>query len=107
MKSRRTTWMVLAFVAATACSTLRTSADWDRTKDFSKYKTWAWKDDGSIKNDILAKRIQKVKRSIPPVTGSTAPVMYRARSEQRNAMACATSSGSPSFCMATRFTIRS
>lgn len=58
MKSRRTTWMVLAFVAATACSTLRTSADWDRTKDFSKYKTWAWKDDGSIKNDILAKRIQ-------------------------------------------------
>jgi hypothetical protein len=49
---------ILATVAAAACSTLQTTADWDRTKDFSKYKTWTWKDDDSIKNDILAKRIQ-------------------------------------------------
>src|SRR5262249_46487365 len=50
---------------------------------------------------------QNVKRSIPPVTVSTAPVMYRARSEHRNATAFATSSGSPSRCIATRLTIRS
>src|SRR5205823_4082971 len=50
---------------------------------------------------------QKVKRSIPPVTVSTAPVMYRARSEQRKRTALATSSGSPSRCIATRLTIRS
>jgi hypothetical protein len=49
---------ILALVAAAACSTLQTTADWDRTKDFSKYKTFSYKDDGSIKNDILAKRIR-------------------------------------------------
>ncbi len=58
MKRGGATLAILALVAATACSTLQTSADWDRTKDFSKYKTWSWKDDGSIKNDILAKRVQ-------------------------------------------------
>src|SRR5262245_41779843 len=58
MKSVRTALAVLGLVAVAACSTLQTTADWDRTKDFSKYKTWTWKDDGSIKNDILAKRIQ-------------------------------------------------
>lgn len=51
---------VLVVAAAVGCSTLTTSADWDKTADFSKYKTWGWKEDGSIKNEILAKRIQNL-----------------------------------------------
>jgi hypothetical protein len=50
--------VVLALAVAAGCSTLTTSADWDKTVDFSKYKTWGWKEDGSIKNDIIARRIQ-------------------------------------------------
>ena len=58
MRRAAALFAVLALVAAAGCSTLETSVDWDRTKDFSGYKTWAWKDDGSITNDLLAKRIQ-------------------------------------------------
>ena len=57
MKTARATLAILALFAA-ACSTLETTTDWDRSKDFSKYRTWTWKDDDAIKNDILAKRIQ-------------------------------------------------
>ena len=48
----------VCLVAAVGCSTLTTSADYDPSTDFSKYKTWDWKDDGSIKNELLAKRIE-------------------------------------------------
>jgi hypothetical protein len=58
MKRAGATLAILALLAAAACSTLETTADWDRTTDFAKYRTWTWKDDDSIKNDILAKRIQ-------------------------------------------------
>jgi hypothetical protein len=49
---------VAALALAVACSTLQTNADWDKTANFSNYKTWGWKEDGSIKNDILNRRIQ-------------------------------------------------
>jgi hypothetical protein len=52
---------VVALVAAAAlaaCSTVTTSADYDPKTDFSQYSTWAWRDDGSIKDPILAKRVQ-------------------------------------------------
>lgn len=48
----------LFIAAAVACSTLRTTADYDRSTDFSRYKTWAWHDAGSIKDPIWSKRIQ-------------------------------------------------
>jgi hypothetical protein len=48
----------VCLVATVGCSTLTTSADYDPTADFSKYRTWEWKDDGSINNDLLSKRIQ-------------------------------------------------
>jgi Domain of unknown function (DUF4136) len=59
---RRTTALlaVFALAAAVGCSTLKTTADWDKTTDFSRYRTWGWKEDGSIKNDIIARRIQSL-----------------------------------------------
>src|SRR5439155_7425347 len=52
-------------------------------------------------------RDQKVKSSMPPLTFSATPVMYPARSEQRKAIALATSSGSPARRSAVRLTMRS
>jgi len=49
---------VAALALAVGCSTLQTNADWDKSANFSSYKTWGWKEDGSIKNDILNRRIQ-------------------------------------------------
>src|SRR5262245_21928498 len=44
--------------ALVGCSTLTTTADYDDKVNFSQYKTWGWKDDGSIKDDLVARRIQ-------------------------------------------------
>lgn len=49
---------IAVIAAALACSTLKTSADYDPKTDFSKYKTWGWKDDQSIKDPLWVKRIQ-------------------------------------------------
>src|SRR6266508_2676402 len=59
---------------------------------------------------LLGRRLerdQKVKSSMPPLTFSATPVMYDARSEQRKAIAFATSCGSPARRIAVRLTIRS
>ena len=58
MKRNLALLAVAVLALAVACSTLQTSADWDKTANFSNYKTWGWKDDGSIKNDIVKRRIQ-------------------------------------------------
>src|SRR5512143_2366607 len=54
--------MLLAILSvaalAVACSTLQTGADYDPSTDFSRYKTWDLKDDGSINNPILIRRIE-------------------------------------------------
>jgi hypothetical protein len=47
-----------AALTSSACSTVTTSADYDPKTDFSRYSTWAWRDDGSIKDPILSKRVQ-------------------------------------------------
>jgi hypothetical protein len=62
LSMRRSTALlaVIALALAAGCSTLKTSADWSKSADFSKYKTWGWKDDGSIKNDIIVRRIQNL-----------------------------------------------
>ena len=62
---KRAILVILSLAAAVACSTLSTSADYDPGTDFSKYKTWDWKDDGSIKNELLAKRIEAALDSEP------------------------------------------
>ena len=49
---------IVLMAAAVACSTLKTSADYDPSTDFSRYKTWAWHEDVSIKDSIWAKRLQ-------------------------------------------------
>ena len=48
----------LFIAAVVACSTLKTTADYDPSTDFSKYKTWAWREDNAMKNSILSKRIE-------------------------------------------------
>jgi hypothetical protein len=53
----------LFIAAAVACSTLKTSADYDPKTDFSKYKTWAWKDTQSIKDTLWVQRIQSALES--------------------------------------------
>ena len=54
---------ILLVAAAVACSTLKTSADYDPKTDFSKYKTWAWKDEQSIKDPLVKQRIQSALES--------------------------------------------
>jgi hypothetical protein len=43
-----------------ACSTLEVKSGWDQNVDFKKYRTWAWKPDGSIQDPVWAKRCQSV-----------------------------------------------
>ena len=43
-------------IAAAGCSTLTTSADYDPSTDFSRYKTWDYHGDSSINNELLAKK---------------------------------------------------
>jgi hypothetical protein len=58
---KRATLLILSVAAlAVACSTLSTNADYDPSTDFSRYKTWDLKNDGSINNPLLAKRIETV-----------------------------------------------
>src|SRR5262249_41072120 len=48
--------LVLSVAALGGCSTLTTSADYDKTTDFSKFKTYSWKDTDKAQNAILEKR---------------------------------------------------
>jgi len=53
-------WVLAAAGIATlaACSSIETSADYDKGTDFSKYKTYAWKDTDVKQNEILENRIK-------------------------------------------------
>lgn len=54
--------------AAAACllgvlgcaSSLKVDVGWDQNADFAKYKTWAWKLDGSIQDPVWARRFESV-----------------------------------------------
>jgi hypothetical protein len=50
----------IALAAIVGCSSLKMSSGWDRNADFSKYHTWAWKDDGSIRDPVWNRRVQSV-----------------------------------------------
>jgi Domain of unknown function (DUF4136) len=61
MRSRlRVAMGAIAVVGLIACSTLKIKVGWDQNVDFSKYYTWAWKDDGSIRDPVWKKRFQDV-----------------------------------------------
>jgi hypothetical protein len=51
---------LLALGLLACASTLKTDVGWDTNANFSKYKTWAWKPDGSIDDPVWAKRVQDV-----------------------------------------------
>jgi hypothetical protein len=47
-------------VSLTSCATLKVTTGWDKNVDFSKYDTWMWKADGSIRDPVWARRCQDV-----------------------------------------------
>ncbi|HEY1251441.1 MAG TPA: DUF4136 domain-containing protein [Thermoanaerobaculia bacterium] len=47
-------------LACSATSTLKTDVGFDRKADFPRYKTWGWKDDGSIRDPVWKRRVQAV-----------------------------------------------
>ena len=50
----------IVLLAAVSCSSLKMDVGWDKQADFTKYKTWTWKDDGSIKDPVWSRRVQSV-----------------------------------------------
>jgi hypothetical protein len=58
MKRYRLVALSIILVAIAGCSTLKTSVDYDRTANFSTYKTFSWRDSGEIRNSLLAKRLE-------------------------------------------------
>ena len=50
--------VALAVGGLAACSTIETSADWDKAADFSKYKTYAWHEVQPAENSLVQQRIQ-------------------------------------------------
>ena len=50
----------IALAGLISCSTMKITAGWDKNVDFSKYYTWAWKDDRSIRDPVWSKRFQDV-----------------------------------------------
>jgi hypothetical protein len=57
-------WRTWAGAAATAvllsCASLKTNVGWDKQADFAAYRTWSWKDDGSIRDPVWSRRVQAV-----------------------------------------------
>jgi Domain of unknown function (DUF4136) len=57
-------WALIAAVAIAgglSCATaVKTDVGWNTKADFSRYKTWAWKDDGSIRDPTWNRRVQAV-----------------------------------------------
>ena len=45
---------------AGACSTLSTTVDFDHSADFSRYRTYTWKDTGEIADSIWDRRVESV-----------------------------------------------
>jgi len=59
MKSRVRLILVIAGVATlAACSSITTSADYDKSANFSQYKTYAWKDTDQKQNELVENRIK-------------------------------------------------
>jgi Spy/CpxP family protein refolding chaperone len=50
----------VALLSLACASAPKIKVGWDQHADFKKYKTWAWKSDGSIKDPVWEKRFQDV-----------------------------------------------
>ena len=51
----------IALAALVSCSSApKVQAGWDHKVDFSRYRTWGWKDDGSIRDPVWNRRVQSV-----------------------------------------------
>jgi hypothetical protein len=65
-----------------ACSTLKIDAGYDKNVDFSKYYTWLWKEDGSIKDKAWSQRCQSVlgdvlaTKGLAPVAPAAQPDLW-------------------------------
>ena len=61
---RKAAWALIAAVAIAgglSCATaVKTDVGWNTKADFSQFKTWAWKDDGSIRDPTWNRRVQAV-----------------------------------------------
>lgn len=61
MKWVRAAAALLFTAGLLSCSTsLKVSAGWDKNVDFSKYYTWSWKEDGSIRDPVWGQRFRSV-----------------------------------------------
>jgi hypothetical protein len=49
--------LVLVAAAFVGCSTITTTVDYDKSEDFSKYRTYGWMGTGNLRNDLVEKRI--------------------------------------------------
>ncbi|HEY7114651.1 MAG TPA: DUF4136 domain-containing protein [Thermoanaerobaculia bacterium] len=49
---------ILVVAALAACSSITTSADYDKAANFSQYKTYAWKDTDQKQNELVENRIK-------------------------------------------------
>jgi len=49
---------LLAVLASAGCSGITTSVDYDRAVDFSRFKTYAWKDVHPVQNEIVENRVK-------------------------------------------------
>jgi hypothetical protein len=58
MKTASGILVAATLAASVACSTLQTSADYDRSANFSQYRTFAIRDSEPIGNEILERRIK-------------------------------------------------
>jgi hypothetical protein len=47
-------------LSAAACSTLSTKVDFDPVADFSRYKSYSWKDTGEIRDPVWSRRVEDV-----------------------------------------------
>jgi hypothetical protein len=56
----RATFLALGTLAALACSTLRTSVDYDRSLDFSRYRTFAFRTGTPARRETTQRRIEQV-----------------------------------------------
>ncbi len=57
---KRTLVALAALAALAACSSLQVSTDYDKSADFSQYKTFSYRDAGEIKDPLWAKRLEGV-----------------------------------------------
>ena len=56
----RALFVAVGTLAALACSSLRTSVDYDRTLDFSRYRTFAFRTGTPARREITQRRIDQV-----------------------------------------------